>query len=40
MRLPTIALVTLPAGSIPKTTMGILLSMHKLKAVESTTFNP
>src|SRR5699024_6840163 len=37
---PRKADVTFPAPSIPKTTMGMLLSMHKLKAVASATRNP
>ena len=37
---PRSALVMLPAGSMPKTTIGIRLSMHRLNAVESTTLRP
>jgi hypothetical protein len=39
MRSPRIARVTLPCGCIPKTIIGILLSMQRLNAVESTTLS-
>ena len=37
---PRSARVTLPAGSMPNTRMSMPLSMHRLNAVESTTFRP
>ncbi len=37
---PESAAVTLPAGSMPNTIIGIPLSMQRLNAVESTTLRP